>query len=113
MIANDGATQVSNSSIMFSTASLKARSGDVKKFVKAWSQAVERIDAAPASYRALLVEVASIPAEVAEKIEVPRFVKPRMPTTEEFQPKVDWLVEKGILGKKAFYQEIVASGFLP
>lgn len=113
VICDDSKESLLASSIMFSSAFLKERPTDVKKFVKAFSLATEKISANPSQYRSLLVSIASISADIADKIEVPGFGKLRLPTQEEYQSKLDWNLEKKNISKSISYQDIVVSGYLP
>jgi NitT/TauT family transport system substrate-binding protein len=113
IICDDSKESLLASSIMVSSAFLKDRPADVKKFLNAFSLATEKISADPAKYRSLLVNIASISADIADKIEVPKFDKLRLPTQEEYQSKLDWNLEKKNTSKAIPYQDIVASGYLP
>ena len=113
IVCDDSQQPLLASSIMVSTTVLNARPDDVKKFLKSWSLATEKISANPEHYRGLLVSIASISTEIADKIEVPKFDRLRLPTQEEYQTKLNWNLEKQNLSKTISYQDIVASGYLP
>jgi NitT/TauT family transport system substrate-binding protein len=113
VICDDNQSSLLTSSIMVSSTFINNRPGDVKKFVKAFSLATDKISANPNQYRSLLVSVASISTDIADKIEVPKFDKPRLPTQSEYQTKLDWNLAKNNLIKSIGYQDIVATGYIP
>jgi NitT/TauT family transport system substrate-binding protein len=113
IICDDSRQSLLTSSIMVSSGSLKARPGDIKKFLGAWTLATEKISSDPARYRSLLVKVAAISADIADKIEVPGFTKPRLPTPEEYNSKMEWNMLKKNIDRIISYQDIVAKGYLP
>ena len=113
VICDDSNYSLLTSSIMVSNTSLNNRPGEVKKFVKAWSLATDKITANPNQYRSLLVNVASISSDIADKIEVPKFDKPRLPTQAEYQTKLDWNLAKNNLSKSISYQDVVVTGYIP
>ncbi len=113
IICDDSKQSLLTSSIMFSASFLKTRPDDVKKFLKAWSQATQKISANPQSYNDLLIKVANIPSDAAAKITVPKFDMLRNPTQDEFQSKADWMLDKGLLTRKMAYGDVVATGYLP
>ena len=113
IICDDSQESLLTSSIIFTRAAINDRPDDIRKFLAAWSQATEKISVDPAAYRSLLVSVASIPDEIAHKIEVPGFDKIRLPELEEYQTKMQWNLEKGNINHPIPYDEVVATGFLP
>ncbi len=113
VICDDGKQSLLTSSIMFSASTLQNRPDDVTNFLKAWSQATEKISAEPQKYRDLLVTVANIPANVATNIDVPKFDLLRNPTPEEFELKADWLLANGLISKRIDYKTVVSFNYLP
>ena len=113
VVCDDSSQSLLTSSIMFSTSFLKSRPDDVKKFLKAWSQAVQKISENPQNYNSLLIKVANIPSDVAAKITVPKFEMLKNPSLEEFQSKADWMLAKGLLTRKITYQDLVSTDYLP
>jgi NitT/TauT family transport system substrate-binding protein len=113
IILDDSQQSLLASSIMVSTGVLKSRPDDVRHFLKAWSLAARKISADPAGYRSLLVSVASISPDLADKIEVPKFDPLRLPTQQEYQAKLEWNLAQNNLKHAISYQDIVAGGYLP
>lgn len=112
VICDDGQQALVIPCIMFTVSSLESRPGDVEKFLAAWSQAARRITDDPQSYSGLLVQVANVPAEIADTISVPDFDALRAPTADEFQSKADWMSVNGLIGEMS-YQDIVTPDYLP
>ncbi len=113
LVCDDSQNSLMTVCILFSSKVLKDRTEDVKKFLKAWSSAAEKISADPSKYRALLVSTANIPANLADKIDVPKFDALRMPKLEEYQTKMDWNIQKGNLSKGVAFEDVLANGYLP
>ena len=63
----------------------------------AWDTAVERINAAPEEYRALLVEKANLNEALAETYPVSTYPTCQLPTSEMIDPVLAWMDEKGYL----------------
>jgi NitT/TauT family transport system substrate-binding protein len=113
VVCDDSQETLLTSCIMVSAAALDSRSSDVKKFVKGWASAAEKISADPDKYRSLLVSFASISPDIADTIEVPSFDQPRLPTQDEYQAKMEWNLQKNNINHIILYDDIVAKGYLP
>jgi NitT/TauT family transport system substrate-binding protein len=113
LVCDDSQNSLMTVCILFSTKALNDRPEDIKKFLKAWSSASEKISSDPSKYRALLVSTANIPANLADKIDVPKFDPLRMPKLEEYQPKMEWNLQKGNLSKSVAFEDVLSNGYLP
>jgi NitT/TauT family transport system substrate-binding protein len=69
-----------------------------------WDRAVERINADPAAWRALLVEKASLPELIAESYPVGRYPLAQKPTNEMIDPILAWMLEKDYLNEPLSYE---------
>ena len=68
-----------------------------------WDRAAALINGSPESYRALLVEKASLPEEVADSYPISTYPLAQMPTSEMIEPVLDWMRVKGYLETELTY----------
>ena len=78
----------------------------------AWDNAVGRINAAPADYRALLVEKANLNEALAETYPVSTYPTCQLPTSEMIDPVLAWMAEKGYLEYPVTY-DAETGAYLP
>ena len=62
-----------------------------------WDEAVAEINADPESYRALLVEKASLSSEIAESYPISEYPAAELPSAEMIEPVLVWMQDKGYL----------------
>jgi len=93
--------------LIFSTEALRDKSDAIDRFIQAWQQAVKLINAEPAKYHGLLVEIARAPEAVSEDIEMPTFPTLRLPTEAEVDSVVSWLLSEGIVSEPIPYNQVV------
>lgn len=79
----------------------------VEPFMKAYGLAVERINSAPESYRALMVETCRVPKELASSFPVYHFPEPALPTEQEIWPVQQWMLTRGMLDSMLDYEILV------
>jgi NitT/TauT family transport system substrate-binding protein len=75
----------------------------VERIKASWDAAAQKINADPASCRALLVEKASLPAPIAESYPVSTYPLANRPTNEMIDPILAWMLEKGYLDEAMGY----------
>ncbi len=85
--------------VVFSEAVLNARLKDVRRLYEAYADAAARINAAPESYRAFLVEKARFPEDAARAYRFVTYRKPTLPPLGQVEAAVSWLAERGLLSK--------------
>jgi len=113
LICDDSQNSLMTVCLYFTTSFLKDRPEDTKKFLKAWDKAVQKISNNPSAYLNTLISAANISADLAGKIEVPKFDQLRMPTRDEYNSKMEWNLARGNISHRVEYEEIVDSGYLP
>lgn len=72
---------------------------------KVWNKAVSEINVDPEAYRNVLVDNASLSAEVAETYPVSSYPTCALPTSKMVEPVLSWMEEKGYLSQKLEYDE--------
>ncbi|HEX59391.1 MAG TPA: transporter substrate-binding domain-containing protein [Methanomicrobia archaeon] len=82
----------------------------VRKFIKAYGEAVNMINTNPEAYKELAVEVAKIPEEVVTEYSVPFFPPPQpYPETfrNNFEEVVAWALNKGLIKDEIAFEDCV------
>ena len=106
VIADDTAGKNLSQSIMVARADfVNAEGGDqlIADCKTAWDQAVERINADPESFRALLVEKASLSDDVAKTYPISTYPTCQLPTQEQVDDVLVWMKHKGYLAEGVTY----------
>jgi len=84
-----------------------ADSAAVTKLLGAWDTAAGTINAAPDSFRALLVDKARLPAPLATSYEVNTYPTAQLPTQADAQPVLDWMQGVGLLKTPVSYADLM------
>ncbi len=98
---------VSQTVIVFSADFIKKNPESVDKFLAAYSEAVERINSDPESYRALLVEKIRIPEEIAGSYKMATYLQPQPYPREKFEEVLNWMQGKDLVQRDISYEDIV------
>lgn len=85
----------------------------IKAFLAAVEEATGLLNADPARYKNVLSEQKLVPPPLLEAYQAPAFPAAGVPTEEEWNDALNWLMEKGILTTDVSYQESVNASFLP
>lgn len=88
---------------------LDERSADVCAFLKAHELAVQAIAADPEAYRNNPIR---IPEPVRPNYRIPVFEMPRVPSAEEIQRVVDWMIESELIDSGVAYENLVDARFV-
>ncbi len=104
---------LSQSVLVFTSDTLKAKPDTVKKFIVAWEKAVNELNANPQNYRSVLIEQGRVPQSIQDSYQMPPFPGRGVPTEAEVADVVAWLKEKGLVARDLPYTEMVDSSFLP
>lgn len=79
----------------------------VEKFLNAYNQAIEAIDADPDSYADLFYEKANVADDLQDDYQVPTYTADCVPTEEEADSIENWMVSKQLLDEPFTYDELV------
>jgi NitT/TauT family transport system substrate-binding protein len=112
IILDDSKQLLGGPGLIFSVNALNTRSSGISRFLNAWQETVDLINASPQKYHGLLVTVAGIAEPVAAGIPVPTFPKLRLPTQPELDSIMSWMVNKGLLTQPLPYEKIVETKYL-
>lgn len=104
---------LSQSVLVFTADTLKAKPQTVKKFLVAWEKAVNELNANPEKYRGVLIEQGRVPASIQDSYKMPPFPGRGVPTQAEVADVTAWLKAKGLVTRDIPYTEMVDNSFLP
>lgn len=106
-------SNLSQSVLVFQDSTLKSKPETVRKFLKAWEQAVKEVNANPDKYRAILMEQGRVPESIQNSYKMPPFPESGVPTEGEVADVTAWLKAKGLVNRDIPYADMVDSSFLP
>ena len=104
---------LSQSVLTFTTDTLNAKPGTVKKFLVAWEKAVNELNTNPGKYQSVLIEQGRVPKSIQDSYTMPPFPGRGVPTEDEVKDVVSWLKAKGLVGRDIPYTDVVDASFLP
>jgi NitT/TauT family transport system substrate-binding protein len=107
------AASLSQSAWTFRNDVLSARPDTVKKFLVAWSQAVQELNAHSAKYENLMIEKGNVPPAIRGEYKMPPFPQPGIPSAAETDDIVKWMREKNLISRDMPYKELVDAAYLP
>ncbi len=85
----------------------------VKGFLAAIEEAVEKINANPTGWSALLQDQKLVPEPLLATFVLPKFVTAGVPSQEQWADALAWVKEKGLLDTDVAYENSVTSAYLP
>ncbi len=85
----------------------------IRGFLAAIEEATGLLNADPAKYKNVLSEQKLVPPPLMESYRAPVFPAAGVPTEEEWNDALSWLVEKGILANQISYDDSVNASLLP
>lgn len=109
LIIDDTYRNISQTVFIFRTGSIQENPDGIKAAVKAYGSAGQALNNNPDQYRSLFFEKTQIPAELKESYKMPTFSKLQLPTEEEINSIMKWMVEKKLLPQAYSYQDLVDS----
>ena len=105
--------QYSVSVLSFQLDAIEYKAEAVRQFLKAWSHAVQDINANPESFRSLLLQKIRVPQNIQQTYRIPPFPLGEVPSAEQWADVMNWMVSKGILAAPIPYKDSVTDSFLP
>ncbi|MDR1774877.1 MAG: ABC transporter substrate-binding protein [Actinomycetes bacterium] len=79
----------------------------VGTLLECWDAAVGKINADPESYRELLAEKAQLPEALRDSYPVRTYPMSALPSREQFEEVVDWMVGRAYIPETIAYEELV------
>jgi NitT/TauT family transport system substrate-binding protein len=105
--------QYSVSVLSFSIQTLENKAETVRRFIKAWNQAVQDINADPESYRSLLLQKIRVPKNIQQTYRIPPFPLREVPDAEQWADVMKWMLSKKLLKAPLPYKESITAQYLP
>ncbi len=103
---------LSQTVILFREDTLKQYPESVKKILKAYEEAAEKLNRSPENYKELIIEKARIPKPLENSYTIPQYSPLVLPTPAMVERVMTWMQNKGLIDKAYSYEEIVAPGYL-
>mgnify|MGYP001818727222 CR=1 FL=1 len=103
---------LSLSVLSFTNDALSEKQPVIQRFLSAWNLAVQRINATPEAYRALLIAKIRIPANVQADYRIPPFAYRQLPSQAQWQDVMTWMVARRLLDHPIDFQTSVAPDLL-
>lgn len=104
--------EVSVSVISFRSDIVSGRSGDIKKFLAAYDQAIQDIRTKPDQFRNTLIDKGRVPDQLKDKYQFPPFPDPSIPSKAQWDDVVKWATEHKLITAPVAYESSVDSGFI-
>ena len=101
---------ISQTVIVFRADFLNNHPEAVHEFLAAYGEAVNRINANPEKYRALLVEKTHIPPVIASNYTIATYLQPQVYPKTDFDTVIHWLRAKNLLHRTVLYEDTVWRG---
>ena len=98
--------------LIFSLKALEEKPNTIGSFVKSWQQAVDLINTNPSKYHSLLAEIARVPEDITDSVQVPAFPALGLPNKAEIESVIDWMIANGIVDTRPVYDDIVETRYL-
>jgi NitT/TauT family transport system substrate-binding protein len=105
--------EYSFSTITFRKAVTDEHPQAVRAFLAAMEEAVERINADPTAWEAVLSEQNLVPPPLIGVFQLPKFATAGVPSQAQWDDVLAWAKEKGLLAADLDYADTVNAGFLP
>jgi len=106
-------SDLSLSILAFSVESLESQPEAVRRFLRAWSMAVDELNSHPEAYDALLIEVGRVPESIQGSFQMPPFPEDGVPAPEPVADAVQWARDEGLVQNDVPYDDMVDDSFLP
>lgn len=113
-IVNDTALRAMSASVVtFSNSALSEKGDAVRDFMSAWDRAVADLNDDPESFRPLMLKNIRVPKNVAADFRIPPLPRKALPTKEQWDDVMSWMVEKKLLPAPLVFEDSVTAEFLP
>lgn len=113
LIIDDTYRNISQTVFLFRTQSIQENPEGVKATVRVYGSAGQAFSKNPDQYRSLFLEKAQVPTKLKESYQTPTFSKLQLPTEEEINSIMKWMLDKKLIPQAYGYQDLVDSSLLP
>jgi NitT/TauT family transport system substrate-binding protein len=98
---------IANSVVSFRKKVIDDRPEVVKKFLVAYNQAVDEINAHPEAWRKILDQYKLVPTNLVDTYPMPRFPSASLPAARQFDAVVKWAMGRGLIDQAVDYASSV------
>jgi len=81
---------------------------ELKKFLEAYKEAVDKINSNKDKYRDKFIEIARVPENIASSYPMPNYPEPEKFPKDFYERYLEWAMKKGLVSKEVPYEEAVA-----
>lgn len=109
----DGSLMLRQTVVVFNQRMVDTKPALIRRFLRAYEQAVRELNIRPEQYRSLVVGLLRIPPEVSASLPIPVFPFPgEVPTESDVESANAWLLENKTVSQPIPYSRAVNAGFL-
>lgn len=113
LIADDTYRNISQTVLLFRTKSIQDNPQGIKAAVRVYGLAGQALSNHPDQYHSLFLEKAQIPSDIQQSYKAPTFSKLQLPTQDEIDSIMKWMVEKKLITQSYSYKDLVDPSLLP
>ncbi|WP_407309282.1 ABC transporter substrate-binding protein [Desulfosporosinus sp. SB140] len=113
LIADDTYRNISQTVFLFRTKSIQDNPAGIKAAVQVYGLAGQALSNHPDQYHSLFLEKAQIPSDIQQSYKTPTFSKLQLPTQDEIDSVMKWMVDKKLIPQAYSYKDLVDSSLLP
>jgi NitT/TauT family transport system substrate-binding protein len=103
---------LSQSVLFFRDNSIETKPDAIKGYLQAYAQAEQEVDQSPERYRQLFYDKVDVPKAAQGLVPVPSFSPPQLPSHDNVQLVLDWMIKKKLLTKSLSYDDLVTGAFI-
>lgn len=98
---------ISQTVLVFDHEYMNNHPGAVDKFLKAYGEAVQKVNSHPDQYKELFIETARVPEPLTETYEIPHYPQPQTYPQDFYQEVNEWAEKEGLIKEEIPYNEAV------
>ena len=98
--------------LTFSIRAITEKTEAVRRFMRAWLQAVEKLNVDPETFRTVLLKKIRVPKNVQMSYAIPPFAGATIPDRRQWLDVMKWMVDKKLLSSPLPYEDSVTRSFL-
>ncbi|MDI6813480.1 MAG: MetQ/NlpA family ABC transporter substrate-binding protein [Desulfitobacteriaceae bacterium] len=113
VLVDDTYRNISQTVLLFRKAAIDKNLTGLQAVVRVYGQAGQALSQNPGKYRDLFIEKAQVPAPIKDTYQAPTFSKLQLPTEDEVNSVMHWMVNRKLLTNPYAYQDLVDNRLLP
>lgn len=98
--------------LIFTAAALREKRSEIRALYRAYDRAAAELNRRADELRPAIVRLGEFPPVVEDTMIIPEYGPARRPTQAELTDVVTWMLEKGLIGERPAYDEVVAGASL-